>query len=186
MTSPAVLERGTSVWTIDPTHTQVEFGVRHLMISTVRGHFADVQGDVTLDGEDVETAQVDITIDAASIDTRVEQRDEHLRSPDFLDVAEFPELRFHSTKVERVGKDKLEITGDLTIRDVTREVVLEARELGTVHDPWGNDRAGFSAKAEINRPDFGLTWNQVLETGGLLVGERVSITIETELVLKAE
>ncbi len=160
--------------------------MRHLMISTVKGHFTEVEGSVSVEGDDVETAHVDVRIGASSIDTRVEQRDQHLRSPDFLDVESYPELRFESTNVERVGDDRLKITGELTIRDTTREVSLDVQELGRVKDPWGSERAGFTATTQINRRDFGLNWNQALETGGVLVGDRVSITLETELVLQSQ
>lgn len=185
-TTPTAVGTRRAVWQIDPAHTEVGFGVRHLMISTVKGNFTAVEGSVSIEGDDVETARVDVKIDASSIDTRVEQRDQHLRSPDFLDAETYPYLTFESTKVERVGEDRLKIVGDLTIRDTTREVSLDAQELGRVKDPWGSERAGFTATTEINRRDFGLNWNQALETGGVLVGDRVSITLETELVLQSE
>jgi polyisoprenoid-binding protein YceI len=163
------------------------FAVRHLMISRVKGQFSDVEATLRLeDGGDATTAQLEVEIDAASIGTGVDQRDEHLRSADFLDVESFPKLSFRSSTVERVGKDRLKVKGDLTIRDVTREVVLDVRERGTVEDPWGGRRAGFDATAKIDRTDFGLTWNQALETGGVLVGNEVEITLETELVLQSE
>src|SRR5262245_14456436 len=136
-----VAERGTTVWTVDPTHTHAEFGVRHLMISTVKGHFSDVAGTVSIEDGDLATAQVDITIGAASVDTRVAQRDDHLRSPDFFDVARWPNLTFRSKAVERSGEKSLEVKGELTIRDVTLPVTLDVRETGTVKDPWGNERA---------------------------------------------
>ena len=179
------LEKGTAIWKIDPTHSHVEFGVRHLMIATVKGRFADVEGSVSIDGDEVSTAQIDVRIGAASIDTRVEQRDAHLRSADFFDVQKHPSLRFKSTDVERAGDDRLRVTGDLTIRDVTREVVLDVEERGTVTDPWGGERSGFHASATIDRKDFGLTWNQALETGGVVVGNQVRISIDVELVLDA-
>ncbi len=187
MTNAALAaERGTTRWTIDPTHTDVEFGVRHLMISTVKGRFGGVEGTVTLPHGDAVKAQIDISIDATSLDTRVQQRDDHLRSPDFFDVARFPKLTFKSRRVARTGTDTLRVIGDLTIRDVTREVPLEVRELGTVRDPWGGERAGFSASARINRRDFGLNWNQALEAGGVLVGEDVAIRLEVELIRQAD
>ena len=185
-TASPTLERGTAVWHIDPTHTNVEFGVRHLMISTARGRFAGVEGSVRVEDGDLTTAQVDVTIDAASVDTRVEQRDEHLRSADFLDVERFPELRFKSTSVERTGEAELRVAGDLTIRDVTHPVVLDVEERGTVLDPWGSERAGFSASVKLDRSDYGRTWNQALETGGIVVGDQVKIVIDVELVLQAE
>jgi len=178
--------RGTTLWTLDPTHTTVEFGVRHLMISTVRGRFGTVDGTVSVPGTDPVKAQIDVTIDAGSINTGVGQRDDHLRSPDFFDVARFPRLTFKSKRVERTGPDTLRVHGDLTIRDVTREVDLQVTELGSARDPWGGARTGYSATTRINRRDFGLNWNQALEAGGVLVGEDVSITIEAELVQKAD
>jgi polyisoprenoid-binding protein YceI len=185
-TATQALETGAATWQIDPAHTTVEFGVKHLMISTVKGRFADVEGSVTLEGDDATTARIDVTIAAASIDTGVEQRDGHLRSADFLDAERFPSLRFRSTGVERAGKDELRVSGDLTIRDVTREVVLHVEERGTAKDPWGGLRAGFAGTVKIDRKDFGLTWNQALETGGFLVGDTVKIAIDAELVLQTE
>jgi polyisoprenoid-binding protein YceI len=178
-------ERGTTHWSLDPSHTSVDFGVRHLMISTVRGRFGGVHGSVTVPGGDAMKARVDVTIDAASIDTGLGQRDDHLRSADFFDVTRFPKLSFKSKRVERSGDSSLRLVGDLTIRDVTREIGLEVHELGTVRDPWGGERAGFSARGRLNRRDFGLNWNQALEAGGVLVGEDVAITLEAELVRNA-
>lgn len=177
---------GLATWKLDSDHAHVEFAVRHLMISKVKGQFADVQGTLQLDRADPTTARLDVEIAAASVDTRVEQRDEHLRSPDFLDAARFPVLSFRSQKVERAADDRLRVTGDLTIRDVTREVVLDVTERGGVTDPWGGERVGYEARTRINRKDFGLTWNQALETGGVLVGEDVEITLEAEWVLQAD
>jgi polyisoprenoid-binding protein YceI len=178
-------ERGTTRWSIDPAHTNVEFGVRHLMISTVKGRFGGVEGTVAVPNGDAVKAQFDVSIDTASIDTGVEQRDDHLRSADFFDVARFPKLTFRSKRVERIGADRLRVTGDLTIRDVTREVALDVAELGSARDPWGGARAGYTASTRINRRDFGLTWNQSLEAGGVLVGEDVSIALEVELLQQA-
>lgn len=185
-TTARALEKGTVLWRIDPTHTNVEFGVRHLMISTVKGRFGAVEGTVTVEDGDPATAQIDVRIDAASIDTRVEQRDAHLRSADFFDVEKHPALTYTSRSVERTGGGKLKVVGDLTIRGVTREVVLDVEELGTVRDPWGNDRAGYSAKGKLDREAFGLTWNQALEAGGVLVGNEVKISLEVELVRQAD
>jgi polyisoprenoid-binding protein YceI len=179
-------ERGTVVWTLDPTHSQAEFGVRHLMISTVKGHFRDLSGAVTVEDGDLTTAQIDVTIQAASIDTRVGQRDDHLRSADFFDVERFPALTFHSTAVERVADDRYRVAGDLTIRDVTRPVTLDVQGLGSVRDPWGSERTGYTATSRINRKDFGLNWNKALETGGFVVGDDVRIDIEVELVRSAD
>jgi polyisoprenoid-binding protein YceI len=185
-TAAQTLEKGTVLWKIDPSHTHVEFGVRHLMIATVKGRFASLEGTVTVEDGDPTTAQIDVTIDAASIDTGVEQRDEHLRSADFFHADQYPVLRFTSSRIERTGENQLRATGDLTIRDVTREVVLDVEERGTARDPWGNERAGFSAKGKIDRADFGLTWNQALETGGVIVGNEVKLSLEVELVRQSD
>lgn len=177
---------GTAVWKLDPQHSQVEFAVRHLMISKVKGTFTDVEGTLSIEGEDLSTARLAVEIGAGSIDTRVEQRDEHLRSADFFDVERFPALTFESKRVEPVGRNRFTVTGDLTIRDVTREVVLDITESGRVADPWGGERAGFRARGELDRKEFGLTWNQALETGGVLVGDAVQIDIEAEFLLQAD
>ena len=185
-TSTQAAEQRTSTWRIDPAHSHVEFAVKHLMISTVKGRFADVEGTVTVEGDDVETAGIDVTIEAESIDTRVDKRDAHLRSEDFLHAERHPSLRFTSTEVERVDDEQLRVKGDLTIRDVTREVVLDVEELGRATDPWGGERAAFEATTKIDRKDFGLTWNQALEAGGVLVGDEVRISIDAQLVLEDE
>jgi len=177
---------GTALWKLDPSHAHVEFAVRHLMISKVKGQFADVEGTLQIDDDDVSTAQLHVEIGAESIDTRVDQRDEHLRSGDFLDVEHHPKLTYHSKRVERTGEDQLRVVGDLTIRDVTREVELHVTERGRAKDPWGGTRAGFGATAKIDRKDFGLTWNQALEAGGVLVGDEVEITLDAEWVLETE
>jgi polyisoprenoid-binding protein YceI len=168
-------------WTLDTTHSNVEFSVRHLMIATVKGRFADVRGTVVIDESDPTASDIDVTIAAASIDTRVAQRDEHLRSADFFDVDTFPTLTFKSRKVARRDAG-LTVTGDLTIRGITREVVLAVTEHGRQSDPWGGERAGFEAQGKIHRSDFGLTWNQALETGGVVVGDEIKIAIDAELV----
>jgi len=170
-------------WAIDASHSSATFGVRHMMVTTVRGQFNVLSGSVEVVGNDPTTAKVSVTIDAASIDTRDAKRDEHLRSADFFDVAKFPTLTFVSKKVERAANGKLAMTGDLTIRGVTREVVLDLEgPTAEVKDPWGNSRVGLIGTTTINRKDYGLTWNKALETGGLLVGEDVTITIDVSLV----
>ncbi len=169
----------TQIWTIDPAHTEVGFAVRHLMISTVKGRFADVKGAVTIPDEGEPT--LDVTIGVASIDTREEKRDEHLRSPDFFDAKTYPEIRFVSTKAVRAA-DGWKITGNLTMHGVTKPVTLDATEEGTVRDPWGNDRMGFSARGKLDRREFGLTWNAALEAGGVLVGDDIKLHIDAELV----
>ena len=172
-----------STWNIDPDHSSIEFKVRHLMVSNVKGSFGRVAGVIHVDDKDITRSSATATIDTASIDTGVERRDAHLRSPDFLDVEKFPTMTFVSTKVARDGEDKLKVTGNLTLHGVTRRVVLdiEAPSL-EIKDPAGNIRRGASAMARINRKDFGLTWNKALETGGVAVGEEVGINIELELV----
>lgn len=172
----------TQTWEIDALHTHIEFSVRHMMISTVKGRFTKVAGRVTVDPSDPTTADLDVRIDAASIDTGVGQRDDHLRSADFLDVANFPFIGYHAHHVDRLADGALRVHGDLTIHGVTRHVVLALEEQGRVLDPYGNERAGFSATAKINRKDFGLTWNQALETGGVVVADEVKVGIEVELV----
>jgi polyisoprenoid-binding protein YceI len=170
-----------ATWKIDTAHTHAEFAVRHLMISTVKGRFADVQGVVHSDESDLAKSDVDLTISVASIDTREPQRDAHLRSADFFDAENFPQITFRSTRIEGPG-DSFKIVGDLTIRGTTREVVLDVTSEGRAKDPWGGERAGFSATTKIKRSEFGLLWNQVLETGGVVVGEDVKISIDAELV----
>jgi len=172
-------------WQVDPSHSSVAFSVRHLMITNVRGRFAKFSGTVHV-GDTPEASSVEVAIDAASIDTGHEERDAHLRSADFLDVERYPTVGFRSTRVEQVGEDRLRVTGDFTIRDVTRQVVLDVRYEGAANDPWGNSRAAFSASAEIDREDFGVTWNQALETGGFLVGKTIKVEIEVEAVRAAD
>jgi polyisoprenoid-binding protein YceI len=168
-------------WKIDSAHTDVGFAVRHMMISTVRGKFTKVEADVSLDPAQLEQATVTARIDAASIDTREEKRDGHLRSPDFFDVANYPTLTFTSTKVTRSGDD-LEVTGNLKIKDQEHPITLKGEVTGPSKDPWGNMRVGFSLSGELDREKFGLTWNQALEAGGVLVAKKVKIELEAQLV----
>ena len=174
----------TTSWTIDPTHSMIEFSVKHMMFTTVRGKFGAVEGTVHLDTEDPMASAVEVEIESAGIDTGVEDRDTHLRSPDFFDVEQYPLIRFRSTKVSGslVEGGSFEVSGDLTIRGVTRELVLEASFEGTGTDPWGGTRAGFSASTTIDRRDLDLTWNQALETGGVLVGHDVKIGLQVQVV----
>ncbi len=169
-------------WNLDTSHSEVTFAVRHMMISTVRGKFNKFSGTIDFNEADPAKSTVDVSIDAASIDTRDEKRDGHLKSGDFFDVEKFPALSFKSTRVEKVSDNSGRVYGDLTIRDVTRPVVLDVEYAGQARSPWGTTSAGFSATTKINRKDFGLTWNVALETGGVLVGEDISIAIEAELV----
>ena len=170
----------STTWQIDPSHTGIEFAVKHMMISTVKGTFSDVSGTIVMDEADPSGSSVDVEIGAASIDTREEQRDEHLRTGDFLDVENHPKITFKSRRVEADGANGLRVVGDLTIRGVTQEVVLEATHEGQATDPWGNEKAGFTATTAIDRRDFGLTWNAALETGGVLVGHEVRINLELQ------
>lgn len=172
----------TTNWNFDLSHSSVNFHVRHLMVSKVHGRFALWGGTLELDNDDITRSRVDVTIDAGSVDTKDEKRDAHLRSPDFLDVETFPKLTFKSTKIEKVGDEELGVTGDLTIHGVTKPVKLAVELGGQVKDPWGGTRTGFSAKTSFNRKDFGLGWNAVLEAGGVLVGEKVEITLEIEAI----
>jgi polyisoprenoid-binding protein YceI len=172
-------------WQIDPAHTNVEFTMRHMMISNVKGQFQKTSGTITANGTDPASAKIDATIDATSIDTRVDRRDAHLKSPDFLDVAKFPTITFKSTKVEAAGTNKWKVTGDLTIHGVTKPVVLDVEGTGApIHDPMGNTRAGASATTKIRRGDFGLIWNKALEAGGVMVGDEVAISIDLEAIKK--
>ena len=173
-----------ATWNFDNSHSSIGFSVRHLMISKVRGQFNQWSGTFDYDESDPTKSKLSVSIDAASIDTRDEKRDAHLRSPDFFDVEKFPALTFASTRVERDGDDFV-VTGDLTIHGVTRAVQLKVESLGQTKDPWGGQRAGFSATATINRKDFGMHFNMALETGGVLVGEKIEIAIEIEAVRAA-
>jgi polyisoprenoid-binding protein YceI len=170
------------VYAIDAGHSNVDFTVRHLMISKVRGRFATVAGSIELAPSNL-PAQVDVRIDASSIDTREAERDAHLRSADFFDVEKYPELTFESTRVEGSPED-FRCYGNLTIHGVTREVVLVGEFGGRITDPWGGERVSFSAVTKVNRKDFGLTWNQALETGGVVVSDEVSINLEVEALLQ--
>lgn len=174
-----------TTWNLDPAHSGINFSVRHMVFAKVRGRFGSWSGRLELDPNDLTRGNVQVEIDAASIDTGVGDRDNHLRSPDFLDVASFPKLRFQSTQLEKIGGDRYRVHGDLTIRDVTREVVLDAEYGGQGKDPWGNQRIAFTATTSIDRRDFGLEWNQVLEAGGVLVGERIDIELEVQAVAGA-
>lgn len=174
-----------TIWQLDPAHTAVEFAVRHMMFTTVRGRFGGVSGTIEADEANADDSRVYVEIDAASIDTGVEDRDTHLRSSDFLDVENHPRIRFRSRRIEGADFEEgasFRIVGDLTIRGATREVTLEATFEGQGKDPWGGWRAGFNARAEIDRREWGLDWNQALEAGGVLVGNAVIIDIDAQAV----
>ena len=176
----------TERWEIDSSHSSVHFSVRHLVIAKVRGTFARWSGTVQVPGGDFSKSTVAVTIDASSIDTGVADRDAHLRSPDFFDAAQYPELLFIGKYAQPKAGGELDVVGDLTIKGVTREVVLRVEQHGQAKDPWGNLRAAFTAKTSIDRKDFGLTWNQALETGGVMVGDRVEIEADIQAVKQVE
>ena len=188
MTAPATTETtqtesGTrTTWAIDPAHTGLEFAVKHLMISTVRGRFGEVEGTLTLDGRNPAASTVEVSIPVASIDTRNEQRDAHLRSADFFDAEQFPAITFRGKRVEGDATGDFRLVGDLTIRGVTREITLDVESNGRSRDPWGNEKIGFEARGKIARSEFGLNWNQALETGGVLVGDEIKLTIDAQFV----
>ncbi len=179
---PALALAGTSTWTINPAHSHTGFAVKHLVISTVRGEFGKTTGSVVLDDQDITRSTVEATIDATTINTRVPDRDTHLKSPDFFDVAKYPTLTFKSTKVEKAGDGKLKVTGNLTLHGVTKPITLDVEgPTGEIKDPWGNTRRGLSATAKLNRKDFGLAWSKMVEAGPV-VGDEVSIDLEAELL----
>jgi polyisoprenoid-binding protein YceI len=170
-------------WQLDPAHSAAHFSVRHLMISNVRGEFTKLTGSAQINPADPAKSTVEVTIEAGSLNTREPQRDEHLRSPDFFDVANFPALTFRSTRVEPLDAETFKLTGDLTIRGVTRRVTFDVEgPTPSVKDPWGNIRAGITASAKVNRKDFGLVWNALTEAGGVVVGDEVKLTIDAELI----
>jgi polyisoprenoid-binding protein YceI len=182
LTLPA--SAGTTTYQIDPRHSSAEFGVSHLMISTVRGEFHGVTGTVVVDEENIANSSVDVTIDATTIDTREADRDKHLKSDAFFDVSKYPTMTFKSTKVEKNADGNLKITGELTIRGVTRTVVLNASvPKPAIKDPWGLQRTAVSASTKINRQDFGVSWNQKLDGGGVVVGDDVNITLDVEMII---
>src|SRR3954466_5018251 len=176
---------GISTWQIDPSHSLAEFSTKHMMITTVKGRFGKVSGTITVDERNADRSRVEAEIEASSIDTRADQRDQHLRSADFLDVENYPTITFRSRRVEGTSKqpgDEFRVSGDLTIRGTTREVTLDAVYEGTGKDPWGGERVSFSANTKIDRRNFGLTWNQALEAGGILVGNEIKISLEVQAV----
>ncbi|HUF25701.1 MAG TPA: YceI family protein [Gemmatimonadaceae bacterium] len=187
MTSPTTTKTtaqsaGTSTWKLDPAHSSIEFAVRHLMIATVRGRFGGIDGTLTLDERDPRASRVEATIQTASIDTRTEQRDQHLRSADFFDVERFPTISFRSRRIDGDVNGSFRVTGDLTIRDVMREVVLDATNNGRAKDPWGNEHLAIEARGKVDRREFGLTWNQALEAGGVLVGDEIKLNLEVQFL----
>ena len=172
-------------WQIDSAHSQIQFSVRHMMISNVRGRFENFTGVVEFNEQDPTQSKVDVQIEAASVNTREAQRDGHLKSPDFFNADKYPYLTFKSRRIEKTDATHGRVVGDLTIRDVTKEVVLNVEYAGQAKSPWGTTSAGFSATTKINRKDWGLTWNQTLETGGVLVGDEISVNVDLEIVKQA-
>ena len=171
-----------TIWKIDTAHTNVEFSVRHLMITSVKGRFAEVSGTVTFDETDPSNGAVEVSINVNSVDTRDAQRDAHLKSGDFFAAEKYPTMTFRSTRVENVRGDRFTLVGDLTLHGVTKEVALNVTSEGRAKDPWGGERAGFTAAGTLKRSDFGLTWNQALETGGVVVGDDIKLALDVELV----
>ena len=178
-------QTAVSTWNIDASHSIAEFAVKHMMIATAKGRFATLEGAIEIDEANPLASSVTASIDVASIDTKDEQRDAHLRSDDFFNAEKFPKITFASKRVERVDAENYRMVGDLTIRDVTKEVVLDTEFGGQVADPWGNQRAGFMATTQVNRKEFGLKWNNLLETGAVAVGDKVKITLHIEAVRAA-
>jgi polyisoprenoid-binding protein YceI len=178
-------QTGLSTWVIDPSHTVVEFQAKHMMISTVKGRFPDVEGVIHADLDNYENSTADLTIQAGTIDSRSEQRDAHLRSADFLDVENFPTITFKSTRIEKLDATNLKAYGDLTVRGTTREVVLDVEINGFGTSPWGQEAVGLTATTKISRKDFGLNWNVALEAGGVLVSDQVKFAIEIEAIKQA-
>jgi polyisoprenoid-binding protein YceI len=175
----------TNHWNIDAAHSGIHFSIRHMVVAKVRGRFGSYTGSIDLDETDLTKSVVSATLDANSIDTGTAQRDAHLRSPDFFDAARFPTLDFRGRRIEKVDDTRYRVIGDLSIKDVTREVTLDVEYGGRARDPWGNERVAFTARTAIDRKDFGLRWNQVLEAGGFLVGDRVDIELELQAVRAA-
>lgn len=179
---PAAAQQAT--WSIDPTHSEVGFRVKHLVISKVPGKFTKFEGTITADPKAPTAAAVELKIDVASVSTNDEKRDAHLKSPDFFDAAKFPSITFKSTKIVATGKDAYDVTGDLTMKGVTRPVTLAVKSNGFVKDPWGNERAGFEVSGKVNRKDFGINFNAMLEAGGAVVSDEVELTIGIEAIKK--
>lgn len=178
---PSTTAGTRTAWKLDPAHTAVEFSAKHLMISTVKGRITDIEGTIYTDEKNPRNSSVEANLKATSLDTRTDQRDQHLRSEDFLNVAKWPDIKFRSTRIDG-EKEHFKLTGQLTIRDVTKEITLDVEYVGQTRDPWGGERVGFSATGKFDRRDFGLTWNQALETGGVVVGNDIKINLEVEAV----
>lgn len=178
-------ETKNQIWEVDPSHSIAAFTIRHLMISNVRGQFGNVTGRVVGNPDDLRGGSAELSIDVATVDTHQPDRDKHLRSADFFDVEHYPVMTFQSREIRARGPNRYDVDGDLTIRGVTKPITVAVEVLGTQKDPWGGLRAAFTGECRLNRRDFGLTWNQALETGGVLVGDEVRVNVELETVLKA-
>lgn len=174
-----------TTWNIDPTHSEIQFKVKHLVISTVTGHFRQFEGTVITDGDDFNTAAIQFSADVASVDTNQAQRDEHLRSGDFFDVEQFPKMTFVSTNIAKTGEDGYTVTGDLTIKGTTKSVTLAAEYGGSMTDFYGNYKSGFEVTGKINRKEFGLTWGAVTEAGGVVVGDDVKLAFNIQIARPA-
>jgi polyisoprenoid-binding protein YceI len=185
METTAVKTATKTKWALDPTHSEIVFKVRHMMITNVKGEFRKFEGSIVTEGSDFSKASVDVTIDAGSVFTNEDKRDGHLRSADFFDAENFPSLTFKSKSFKKVSEDGYELAGVLTIKGVSKDVVLNVEFGGINKDPWGNEKAGFSASGKINRKDFGLNWNAALETGGVLVSDEVKVSAEVQFVKQA-
>jgi polyisoprenoid-binding protein YceI len=184
MTTSTATAVPAGTYSIDPVHSRVGFAVRHLGIATVRGHFGSFEGSFEI-GDELDSAKVYGSVEAASVDTQEQQRDDHLRSADFFDVERFPRIEFESKEIRPLGEDSFEIVGDLTMHGVTREISLSAEILGTESDPWGNERVGVEARGELNRKDYGMTFNQMLGSGNVLVSDKVKLVLEASVVKQA-
>lgn len=182
---PTTVSDLTGTWTLDPAHTRMGFHARHAMVTKVRGHFTEFEGTAVVDGSDLAASKVNVTIQTASIDTYNEQRDAHLRSNDFLAMDEYPRITFTSTRIEPTGPMSFDLTGDLSIKDVTRSITIPFEFQGAAIDPFGNQRAGFEGSVTINRKDFGVTWNAPLETGGMLVSDKVVLEFDVSAIKNA-
>ncbi|MBT2717603.1 YceI family protein [Bacillus sp. ISL-57] len=172
-------------WIVDPTHSAIEFSVKHMMIAKVKGSFNKFEASILANPSDLTTAEIDFTVDVASIDTRNADRDNHLRSADFFDVEKNPTLTFKSTKIVKTDEDEYDVTGNVTLNGVTQEETFSITFEGQGKDPWGNEKAGFSGKGKVKRSDYGLTYNAALETGGVLIGDQITLTIEIEAAKEA-
>ncbi len=173
-----------AAWAVDKSHTKIQFSARHMIIAEVTGHFTDYELSVKA-SDDFEDTEIEFAVNLASIDTGITDRDNHIKSPDFFDVQKFPKMIFKSTGVKKTGDEKFKLTGNLTIKDVTKPIELDVTYGGTIKDPWGNTRAGFKVQGSLNRFDYGLKWNALMETGGAVVSKNINITCDVEILKQA-